>query len=55
MSEEPNKVLLDEERRQASHQEVKASVAGDVNARIKQESARVEAGSHPRSRVWLRN
>jgi len=42
MSEEPNKVLLDEERRQASHQEVKASVAGDVNARIKQESARVE-------------
>ena len=44
MSEEPNKVLLDEERRQASHQEVKASVAGDVNARIKQESARVEPG-----------
>ena len=42
MAEEPNKVLLDEERRQASHQEVKASVAGDVNARIKQESARVE-------------
>jgi uncharacterized protein YggT (Ycf19 family) len=44
MSEEPNKVLLDEERRQAAHQEVKASVAGDVNARIKQESARVEPG-----------
>ena len=35
-------VLLDEERRQASHQEVKASVSDDVNARIKRESARVE-------------
>jgi uncharacterized protein YggT (Ycf19 family) len=35
-------VLLDEERRQASHQEVKASVDDDVNARIKQESARAE-------------
>jgi uncharacterized protein YggT (Ycf19 family) len=35
-------VLLDEERRLASHQEVKASIDGDVNARIKQESARVE-------------
>lgn len=44
MSNEPNKVLLDEERRLASHQEVKASVDGDVNARIKQESARVEPG-----------
>ena len=40
--EETNKVLLDEERRQASHQEVKASIAGDVNARIRRESARVE-------------
>jgi uncharacterized protein YggT (Ycf19 family) len=37
-------VLLDEERRLASHQEVKASVDNDVNARIKQESARVEPG-----------
>lgn len=37
-----NNVLLDEERRLASHQEVKASIDGDVNARIKQESARVE-------------
>ena len=35
-------VLLDEERRLASHQEVKASIDEDVNARIKQESARVE-------------
>lgn len=35
-------VLLDEERRLASHQEVKASIDNDVNARIKQESARVE-------------
>jgi uncharacterized protein YggT (Ycf19 family) len=39
---ETNNVLLDEERRQASHQEVKASVGDDVNARIKRESARVE-------------
>jgi uncharacterized protein YggT (Ycf19 family) len=35
-------VLLDEERRLASHQDVKASVDNDVKARIKQESARVE-------------
>lgn len=35
-------VLVDEERRQASHQEVKASINEDVNARIKQESTRVE-------------
>jgi uncharacterized protein YggT (Ycf19 family) len=35
-------VLLDEERRLASHQEVKASVAEDVNDRIKRQSARVE-------------
>jgi len=39
---ETDNVLLDEERRQASHQEVKASIDNDVNARIKQESARVE-------------
>lgn len=39
-----NNVLLDEERRLASHQEVKASVGDDVNARIKRESARVEPG-----------
>ena len=37
-----NNVLLDEERRLASHQEVKASIDEDVNARIKRESARVE-------------
>lgn len=35
-------VLLDEERRLASHQEVKASIDDDVNARIKQESTRAE-------------
>ena len=35
-------VLQDEERRQASHQEVKASIDDDVKARIKQESARVQ-------------
>jgi uncharacterized protein YggT (Ycf19 family) len=39
---ETNNVLLDEERRLASHQEVKASIDDDVNARIKQESARVD-------------
>jgi uncharacterized protein YggT (Ycf19 family) len=39
--DETNSVLLDEERRQASHQEVKASIDDDVNARIKQASARV--------------
>ena len=39
---ETNTVLLDEERRLASHQEVKASIDDDVNARIKRESARVE-------------
>ncbi|PYP89364.1 MAG: hypothetical protein DMF61_03910 [Blastocatellia bacterium AA13] len=39
---ETNSVLLDEERRQASHQEVKASVDDDVNSSIKRESARVE-------------
>lgn len=42
MSDETNSVLLDEERRLAAHQEVKASIDGDVNARIKRESARVE-------------
>jgi len=42
MSAETNSVLLDEERRLAAHQEVKASIDGDVNARIKRESARVE-------------
>ena len=35
-------LVLDEERRLASHQEVKASIDDDVNDRIKQESARVE-------------
>ncbi|HSB08891.1 MAG TPA: YggT family protein [Blastocatellia bacterium] len=39
---ETSTVLLDEERRQASHQEVKASIDDDVNARIRRESERVE-------------
>lgn len=42
MPEETNSVLLDEERRMSSHQEVKASIDDDVNARIRRESARVE-------------
>lgn len=42
MSNEPNSVLLDEERKLASHQEVKAAIDEDVKARIKRESARVE-------------
>ena len=40
--DDTNRIMLDEERRQASHQEVKASIDDDVNARIKRESARVE-------------
>lgn len=39
MSQEANSVLLDEERRLASHQEVKASIDEDVKASIKRESA----------------
>jgi len=39
---ETNNVQLDEERRLSSHQEVKASIDEDVNARIKSESARVK-------------
>lgn len=39
--DETNSVLVDEERRQASHQEVKSSIDDDVNARIKRESARM--------------
>ena len=39
---ETTNVQMDEERRVASHQEIKASIGDDVNARIKQESARVE-------------
>ncbi len=41
MPDETNSVLLDEERRLASHQKVKASIDEDVNARIKSESAHV--------------
>jgi hypothetical protein len=40
--DETNNVQLDEERRLSSHQEVKASIDDDVNARIKSESARVK-------------
>lgn len=42
MSNEPNSVSLDEERKLASHQEVKAAIDEDVNARIKRESLRSE-------------
>lgn len=42
MPDETNSVLLNEERRLASHQEVEASIDEDVSARIKSESARVE-------------
>ncbi len=35
-------ILLDEERRQASHQEVKAAIDENVNTRLKQESTRVD-------------
>lgn len=41
MPDETNSLLLNEERRLASHQGVKASIDDDVNARIKSESARV--------------
>ncbi|HKX30079.1 MAG TPA: YggT family protein [Blastocatellia bacterium] len=37
-----NNLLLDEERRQASHQEVKSKISDDVKTRLKHESARVE-------------
>src|SRR5262245_40403237 len=37
-----NNLLLDEERRQSSHQEVKASIDADVKSRLMRESARVE-------------
>jgi len=40
--DDTNSVLMDEERRQASHQDVKASIDYDVNTRLKQESARTE-------------
>jgi hypothetical protein len=39
---ETNNVLLDEEYKLASQQEVKASIDGDVTARIKHESEHVE-------------
>jgi hypothetical protein len=37
-----NSVMLDEERREASHQGGKASIDDDVNAHVKRELARVE-------------
>ena len=42
MADATNSMLLDEERRLASHQEVKAALADDINARPKCASARVE-------------
>ena len=42
MSEVTNNVLLDEERRLAAHQEVKAAIDDDVNTRLKQASAHIE-------------
>ena len=41
MPDETKNVLLDEERRLASHQEVKASIDQGVNSRIKNESERL--------------
>jgi uncharacterized protein YggT (Ycf19 family) len=40
--EEDNNLALDEERRLASHQDVKASIDSDVKERIKQHAERVE-------------
>ncbi|HQR34965.1 MAG TPA: YggT family protein [Blastocatellia bacterium] len=42
MAVETNSLLLNEERKLASHQEVKASIDEDINARIQAESARIE-------------
>lgn len=42
MNDDETGVPLDEERRQVSHQDVKASIDSDVNSRIKAESARAE-------------
>src|SRR6185436_5372629 len=42
MADVTNNVQLDEERRLAAHQEVKASIDEDVYTRLKRESARVE-------------
>jgi uncharacterized protein YggT (Ycf19 family) len=42
MPDETNSALLDEERRLASHQEVKASIDDDMNARIRRGAAQVE-------------
>ena len=41
MSDEPNSLQLDEERRLASQQEVKAAIGEEVKARIKSESAHI--------------
>ncbi|HEY6327716.1 MAG TPA: YggT family protein [Blastocatellia bacterium] len=37
-----NSALMDEERRHAAHQQVKAQIDNDVNARIQRESARTQ-------------
>jgi uncharacterized protein YggT (Ycf19 family) len=42
MPDETNSALLDEERRLASHREVKASIDDDMNARIRRGAAQVE-------------
>lgn len=42
MAEVTNSVQLDEERRLAAHQEVKAAIDDDVYSRLRRESARVE-------------
>ena len=42
MPNETNSLLLDEERRQASHQEVKGAIDDGVKTQIKSESARAE-------------
>ena len=42
MADVTNNVQLDEERRLAAHQEVKAAIDEDVYTRLKRESARVE-------------
>ncbi|HZS45097.1 MAG TPA: hypothetical protein VFC63_08350 [Blastocatellia bacterium] len=45
--DEDNNIALDEERRLASHQDVKASIDSDVNERIKRQAERVEPAEAP--------
>jgi hypothetical protein len=55
MPDETNSALLDEERRLASHREVKASIDDDMNARIRR--GRLKSSQRNRSSwpVWLAN